>query len=76
MLLGKLTNREKEIAELITQCYSDKQIMNKLFIAKSTYKTYLSNLYEKFGIYDPNEKEHSVKRLRLAFAFLDYKQNI
>ncbi|TDD37772.1 LuxR C-terminal-related transcriptional regulator [Saccharopolyspora elongata] len=44
-----LSVRELEVAHLVTQQYSDHEIAKKLFIAKSTVRVHLRNIYRKSG---------------------------
>jgi DNA-binding NarL/FixJ family response regulator len=46
----KLSNREKEVLELITQGYPTKIIADKLFISFNTVRTHRSNLMKKLNI--------------------------
>ncbi len=56
---GELTEREKEIAVLIADGLSNKQIADKLYISEGTVKNYISSIYDKTGIHD---------RVKLAVA--------
>jgi DNA-binding NarL/FixJ family response regulator len=51
----KLTNREKEILELITQNYSNDKIAKELFISETTVKSHVSNILNKFK--QPNRSQ-------------------
>ena len=42
-----LTKREEEIFDLILHGYSNQQIIDKLFISRSTLKTHINNIYRK-----------------------------
>ncbi len=48
-LESELSSREKEVLELITQEYSNKEIAEKLFISQRTVETHKRNLLEKTG---------------------------
>lgn len=54
-----LTPREREIAELILVGLSNRDVMKKLTISKSTLKTHLNRIYKKLG----SDKEKLVTRL-------------
>ena len=56
---GELTEREKEIAGLIADGLSNRQIADKLYISEGTAKNYISSIYDKTGIHD---------RVKLAVA--------
>ena len=47
-----LTDREKEIARLITEGCTNTQIASILFITEGTVKNYVSIIYDKFDIRD------------------------
>jgi len=47
-----LSEREIEIAKLISQGFTNKQIASALYISVGTVKNYVSNLYSKIGIFD------------------------
>lgn len=49
---GELTEREREIASLIVDGFSNKQIADKLYISEGTVKNYISKIYDKTGIHD------------------------
>jgi len=48
----ELSEREIEIAKLISQGFTNKQIASALYISGGTVKNYVSNLYSKIGIFD------------------------
>lgn len=54
-----LTEREKEIANLVADGLSNKQIAEKLYISEGTVKNYISVIYDKTDIHD---------RVQLAIA--------
>ena len=45
-----ISNREKEILELLIEGNSNKQIERKLYISSHTVKNHIYNLYQKLGI--------------------------
>lgn len=47
-----LTEREKEISELIIKGYNNREIANTLHIAEGTVRNYISNLYSKLEVFD------------------------
>ena len=47
---AKLSPREAEVAELIRQGFTNKQIAARLYISLSTVKMTVSNIFEKTGI--------------------------
>lgn len=50
--LAELSEREKEIATMLTQGFSNKQIAMGLFISEGTVRNYISNIYSKIGVND------------------------
>ena len=47
-----LTEREKEIAGLMVEGFTNRQIADRLFISEGTVKNYISSIYDKTGIHD------------------------
>lgn len=50
--LDSLTNRENEIAQLVKQGMTNKEIASKLNITERTVKQHLTHVYEKLEIHD------------------------
>lgn len=50
--LAELSEREKEIATMLTQGFSNKQIAMALFISEGTIRNYISTIYSKIGVND------------------------
>ncbi len=51
-VLAELSDREKEIAIMLTQGFSNKQIALALFISEGTVRNYISVIYGKIGVND------------------------
>jgi DNA-binding NarL/FixJ family response regulator len=51
-VLAELSDREKEIATMLTQGFSNKQIAMALFISEGTVRNYISTIYSKIGVND------------------------
>lgn len=47
-----LSDREKEIVQLVAQGYRNKEIGGKLFISEQTVKNHLHNIFDKLGVSD------------------------
>jgi len=45
-----LSDREKEIVQLVAQGYRNKEIGEKLFISEQTVKNHLHNIFDKLGV--------------------------
>ena len=45
----KITQREKEILELVAKNYSNTEIAKQLFISVSTVKSHISTIFEKLN---------------------------
>ena len=50
--MKKLTNREKQIAELLLKGMNNREIAKTLFISIHTVKANLENIYEKYNIHN------------------------
>ncbi|HBF39987.1 MAG TPA: DNA-binding response regulator [Firmicutes bacterium] len=50
--LAELSDREKEMATMLTQGFSNKQIAMALFISEGTVRNYISAIYSKIGVND------------------------
>ena len=51
-LYGEMTEREREIASLLAEGFTNRQIADKLYISEGTVKNYISSIYDKTGIHD------------------------
>jgi len=45
-----LSNRESEVAELVTKGMSNKEVANQLFVTEKTVKFHLTNIYKKMNV--------------------------
>lgn len=68
-IFPKLTEREKEVLDLIIQGYSNKEICEKLVLAMPTVKCHIQNLYIKHNLF--SEKGNTTMRLKLALNYLN-----
>ena len=57
-----LTQKEKEILQLISQGKSNKEIASELFVELSTVKTHINKLYSKIGATNRKEAQTLAKR--------------
>ncbi|MBB2182203.1 response regulator transcription factor [Lachnospiraceae bacterium MD1] len=51
-ILERLTEREKDVFELLVQGYTNAQIANQLYLSNGTVKNYVSIIYDKIGMKD------------------------
>ncbi|MBR6020059.1 MAG: response regulator transcription factor [Lachnospiraceae bacterium] len=51
-ICDELTDREKEIASLLVEGLTNRQIADRLYISEGTVKNYISAIYDKTGIHD------------------------
>jgi len=47
-----LSDREKQVVQLVAQGYHNREIGQKLFISDQTVKNHLSNIFDKLGVSD------------------------
>jgi DNA-binding CsgD family transcriptional regulator len=45
-----LSNREAEVAELVSKSLSNKEVANQLFVTEKTVKFHLTNIYKKMSV--------------------------
>jgi len=60
-LLNQLTQREYEVLKLIMDGFSNKQIAERLFIAVSTVKTHINNIYKILEVENRREVIEKLK---------------
>jgi len=51
-LCQEMTEREREIATLLAEGLTNRQIADKLYVSEGTVKNYVSSIYDKTGIHD------------------------
>jgi DNA-binding CsgD family transcriptional regulator len=56
----QISNREREIMELILQGKSNKEIEGLLFISYNTVKNHIYNIYQKMGVNSRGQMIHAV----------------
>lgn len=61
-----ISKREKEIIDLLIQGYKIKDIASKLFLAESTVKGYISNLYGKMGVSSKTEMIEKINEINAS----------
>ena len=65
--LDALTDREREILNLMAQGYSNDSICNQLFISRRTVESHVSSVFAKLGIVESPE---SSRRVLAVLAYL------
>jgi DNA-binding CsgD family transcriptional regulator len=50
LIQNGLSNREAEVAELVTKGLSNKEVANQLFVTEKTVKFHLTNIYKKMNV--------------------------
>ena len=60
---GALTARERELAELVAQRLSNREIAERMYLSEGTVKQYVNRIYAKLGIEGSGRQS---KRLALA----------
>jgi len=62
----QLSNREREIFQLIAEGHSTRKIADMLYISVSTVKSHKAKIMEKIGIYNPAQLVHFAIQLGLV----------
>ena len=62
--LEQLTEREREIAELVTERHTNRQIAGELFLSEKTVETHLRNIFVKLSVGSRVEVARAVERAR------------
>lgn len=65
-----LTNRELEIARLISLGYTREDIANILVLSRSTIQSHITRIMSKLGISEEQRGSQSAKYLRVALLYL------
>lgn len=65
-----LTNRELEIARLISLGYSREDIANMLVLSRTTIQSHIVRIMSKLGISEEQRGSQSAKYLRVALLYL------
>ena len=62
--LAELTDREREIAELVCDRHTNRSIAGELFLSEKTVETHLRNIFVKLGVASRVEVARAVERTR------------
>ena len=71
-----LTNRELEIARLISLGYTREDIANMLVLSRRTIQTHITSIMSKLGISGEKKGSQSAKYLRVALLYLKDHRDI
>jgi LuxR family maltose regulon positive regulatory protein len=63
--IDPLSERELEVLQLIVAGYTNRQIADQLFVAQSTIKTHINNIYSKLDVSSRSEAITRAQELRL-----------
>lgn len=66
-----LTLREQQVMELVAQGLTNKEIRNKLFIAKGTLDKHLAHIYNKYKVRSANNTDAGTLRLKLVLKHFE-----
>jgi NarL family two-component system response regulator LiaR len=61
----KISPREQEVLQLISEGYSNQEIADKLFVSLSTVKTHSSSLFSKLDVKRRTQAVQAAKALRI-----------
>lgn len=67
-----LSQRESEVAELVTQGLSNKEIADRLFVTEKTIKFHLTNIYKKMQV---KSRSQLIVWCMPHLKFIDMKAN-
>lgn len=62
-LLPDFSEREMEIAKMLSMGFNNRQIASSLFISEGTVKNYISNIYSKLGTSDRTAAAIEIKKI-------------
>ena len=71
-----LTEREKEVMELISKGLTNKEISKELCISLSTTATHIGHIYSKFGLENKNNDALGVIRIRLVLKYFEMMKRL
>jgi ATP/maltotriose-dependent transcriptional regulator MalT len=63
--VASLTRREREVLELLSERWSDKEIAEHLFIAPNTVRKHTSTIFGKLGVSNRREAVKAARALGL-----------
>jgi DNA-binding NarL/FixJ family response regulator len=66
--LDSLTEREREVAELVCDRHTNRQIAAELFLSEKTVETHLRNVFVKLSVGSRVEVARAVERARAGYS--------
>jgi DNA-binding NarL/FixJ family response regulator len=65
LIISNLTNREREVLNLVMQLYNNRQIEERMSLSEQSVRNYMHSLYDSFGVKDRMELIQKLKDIRL-----------
>ena len=62
-ILLDFSEREVEVAKMLSMGFNNRQIASSLFISEGTVKNYISNIYSKLGTSDRTAAAIEIKKI-------------
>jgi DNA-binding NarL/FixJ family response regulator len=66
--LGRLTSREREILQLVSEGHTNAELAHMLWVTEQTVKFHLSNIYRKLNVSNRTEASRWAQRAGLLAA--------
>jgi DNA-binding NarL/FixJ family response regulator len=71
--VARLTNRQRQVLELIAQGYNNAAIAGELVLTEKSVETYINAIYQELGV----SREHGIhSRVTATLAYLNDTQSL